>query len=235
MKVRLADVYPAAAGGRRPQFIDGSGRSVWLAQGGGPDDDKDGDADGDSGTGAVDDKSGTDGNPEDDKDGKGKDDSEALKQKLRLADKRAAEAEKKLREAEDKDKSELEVAKRKLEEVTANNAKLTEANHELSLTNAFLMVNEVTWFDPEEALASARRRKLLDGVQAEDGEVDNGKLKKALEALAKASPHLVKKGKDDEGPGSTATHTVGNGAGKGKGQQFDRETLAKRYSALRRS
>lgn len=235
MRVRLADVFPAvAAKAHRPLFIDGSGRTVWLAQGAGPeDDDDDADDKGDSGTGDdADDKSG-DGNHGDKKDDK-KDD-EDLKKKLRLADKRAAEAEKKLRDAEDKDKSELEVAKRDLEESKKENEELAAKNHELALTNAFLLVNEYTWHDPEEALASATRRKLLEDVQDKDsGDVDPSKLKKALESLAKAAPHLVKKGVEDDTPGSTATHTVGKGGKGGKGAEFDRATLEKRYSALRR-
>lgn len=233
MKVRLASVIPTAGQVRRPLFIDGSGRSVWLAQGADPAEDDDDDDDGDSGTGDADAKDPKDGDRKDDKDDKSSD-AEALKKKLRLADKRAAEAEKRLREAEDKDKSELEVAKRDLEEAKKKNEEQAEEMRELALVNAFLMVNEFTWHDNEDALNAARRGKLLEDVISEDGEVDKAKMKKALDALAKAKPHLVKKGADDETPPSTATHSVGNGKGKKGAEEFSKGDLSKRYSALRR-
>lgn len=235
MKVRLADVSSPVGSVRRPLFIDGSGREVFLAQGADPAEDADDDDEGDSGTGDAKDDDKT-GDRKDKKDDDKDADSDALKKKLRLADKRAAEAEKKLREAEDKDKSELEVAKRDLEEAKKKNEDLAEDNRELSLVNAFLMVNTITWHDNEDALNAARRQGLLDDLQdKETGEVDKAKMKKALESLSKAKPHLVKKGAEEETPASTATHTVG-GKGNKNGQQegLDKATLSKRYSALRR-
>jgi hypothetical protein len=233
MTIHLAIVDP-------PLFVDGSGRPVYLAKGSdGTDDEGEGGTD----SGGDDDADGDDGGEGEGEKGKpgAEADAAALRNKIRLADKRAAEAEKRLRELEDKDKGALEVAERKLAEATATNDKLLVQVKEQALENAFLTVNEITWHDPSDALSAAHRAKLLDGVQDEDGEVDQTKLKAALKALAKAKPHYVKKSTEDQEEdatkgapkGSTATKT-GSGRKTGTADGPTEAQLRDRYSALRR-
>lgn len=241
MKIRLANPYfeaPIAWG--QPLFVDGSGRPVYLGRGA---DGTDGDGEGDTDSGGTGDADGDgDGDGEGDKDASkagAEADAAALRNKIRLADKRAAEAERKVRELEDKDKGELEVAKRKLEETTAENAKLALQVREQALENAFLKVNDITWHDPDDALTAAQRAKLLDGVQDEDGEVDQTKLKAALQKLAKAKPHYVKSNADEDGEtknngsGPTGTPTGSNRKKPASGAP-DEKTLRERYGAIRR-
>jgi hypothetical protein len=240
MKIRLANPYfeaPLVWG--QPLFVDGSGRPVYLGRGAdGADDDGEGEPD-----------SGGDGDADGDGDGEGGDkdekgkpspaDEAALKNKIKLADKRAAEAERRLRELEDKDKGALEVAERKLAEATETNAKLAAQVKAQALENAFLKVNDITWHDPDDALTAATRQKLLEGVQDEDGEVDMAKLKTALAKLAKAKPHYVKSKADEEeeqpkgGSGPTGTPT-GSGRKKGNPSGPSEAELRARYGAIRR-
>jgi hypothetical protein len=239
MKIHLALVDPKAPWGL-PLFVDGSGRPVYLGRGAdGTDDDGEGGTD----SGGDDDADADDDGDDDKKDKKepgAEADAEVLKKKMRLADKRAAEAERKLRELEDKDKGELEVTQRKLKEATETNAKLVLQVREQALENAFLSVNEITWHDPSDALTAATRLKLLEGVQDEDGEVDQAKLKTALQKLAKAKPHYVKNNTEEDsgsgagaGKGTTGT-TTGSGRKKGTADGPTEQQLRDRYSALRR-
>lgn len=245
MRIHLAIVDPEARWGQ-PLFVDDSGRPVYLGRGadGTDDDDEDG-----SDSGTDDDADADDDG--DDKDKKDKDkkeagaeaDAEALRKKMRLADKRAAEAERKLRELEDKDKDALEVANAKVDELTKANGELNAKLKEQSLVSAFAMVNEHEWVDPEDALDLARRRGFLDDVQDEDGEVDQKMLKRKLAEFAKAKPNMIKKAKKDEddgedtaggnGKGPTGTNT-GSGRKKGAATGPTEEELRSRYSALRR-
>jgi hypothetical protein len=237
MKIRLAQVDPSAPWGQ-PLFVDGSGRPVYLGRGadGTDDDDEDG-----SDSGGADDADDDDAGDKDEKDGKNKAgaeaDAEALRNKIRLADKRAAEAERKLQELTDKDKSALEVAERKLAEAEAKTAELATKLKTKALENAFMAVNEYTWHDPDDAIAAATRLGLLEGVQDDDGEVDQTKLKAALVKLIKAKPHYLKseKSEDDEdetpkGPSGTPTGSARKKAAKTAASEA---ALRARYPALR--
>lgn len=235
MKIHLALVDPSAPWGQ-PLFIDGSGRPVYLGQGGDGDDDGEEDAD----SGGDDDADGSTGDEDEGKAGKGKEagaeaDAEALRKKMRLADKRAAEAERKLRELEDKDKGELEVTQRKLVEAEERVTKLTEKVHAQALENAFMSVNDYTWHDPDDALSAASRLKLLEGVQDEDGEVDKDKLKAALKKLIKAKPHYLKKDNtsDEEEAPRGPTGTPAGSTRKKPTKVADEAALRARYGALR--
>lgn len=242
MKIRLANPFlEAPVRWGQPLFVDGSGRPVYLGRGSdGTGDDGEDDTD----SGGDDDADGDDdGDGEGDKDGKAKPgaeaDAEALRKKIRLADKRAAAAEKRAQELEDKDKGALEVAERKLAEMQAANAKLQVKVTAQALENAFLATNEITWHDPDDALTAAQRAGLLEGVQDEDGEVDKAKLKTALQKLAKAKPHYVKSKADEDddaknnGAGPTGTNT-GSGRKKPANGAPDEAALRARYTAIRR-
>lgn len=232
MTIQLALVHPAWG---RPLFIDGSGRPVYLGRGADGTDD-DGEADGDSGT-EGDEGDDTDGD-KDEKDKKDKEpgseaDAEVYRRKMKLADKRAADAEQRLKALEDKDKDALEVATRKLQEAEAKNVELNDKLKEQSLQNAFLLVNEHTWVDPGDALDLARRRGFLDDVQDEDGVVDDKLLKRKLAEFAKAKPNMVQASKEEEAPGVKTGQTPGSGRKKDPAVA-DEAALRARYSALRR-
>jgi hypothetical protein len=239
MTIHLALVDPASSWGQ-PLFVDDSGRPVYLGRGADGTDD-DGEDDGDSGT--EDDTDGdAEGGDKGEKDKKpgAEADAEVLRKRMKAADKRAQAAEQRVKDLEDKDKSELEVAKRKLEEATKRADELAEKVKAKALENAFLSTNDITWHDPDDALAAAQRHNLLEGVQDEDGEVDKTKLAAALKALAKKKPHYVKKDNTEEdteaankAKGPTGT-TTGSGRKRGTGTGPTEDDLRRRYSALRR-
>lgn len=242
MKIQLAIVDPSAPWGQ-PLFVDGSGRPVYLGRGADGSDDG-GEGEGDSGADA--DEDGDDDGGDDSKKGDGKKpgeeaDAEALRRRMKAADKRANDAEARLRALEDAGKDKLEVAERKVTELTEANKKLTESLREQSLVNAFLLVNEHEWQDNEDALDLARRKGYLDDVQDADGEVDQKALKAKLAAFAKAKPHMLKTKKAEDGDegkkpaGTPATGTpTGSGRKKGTEGSPTEAELRARYGALRR-
>lgn len=159
---------------------------------------------------------------------------ERLKNRMKAADRRAAAAEAKLREKELEGKSELEQAKAKLEQVEAANEVLNTELSTLRRERAFLGSNTVTWHDPEIALGKLDWESLTD----EDGTVDSAALDKAIKALAKSKPFLVKKDvvDDDEENKPPAQPSAGGKPGTGKKQtkaELDRAALEKKYPALR--
>lgn len=168
----------------------------------------------------------------------GKDPAEIDKalERMRAADraKSAAEqalalAQAQLREYEDKDKTELQKAQRDAQEAAAR-AEAAEASLKKErINNAFLLNNTVAWHNPQTAL---NLLDLSDVTISEDGTVKG--IDKAIEALQKSDPYLVKpkddtKG-DDLGPSGSQ---VGSGSKDGKGKT-SREALLEKYPALRR-
>lgn len=159
---------------------------------------------------------------------------EKTRNRMKAADKRAADAERKIREAEDKDKSELELATRRVTELETENGALVGKLKTLTQERYFLGSNTVTWHDPEIAMGKLDWSNIVD----EDGEVDQTKLGKAIKDLAKEKPFLVKSDTADEDarrPANQQQSSGGNvGAGKRKNkQELDREQLLKRFPALR--
>ncbi len=162
-------------------------------------------------------------------------DAERALERMRAADraKSAAEAalletQKKLREFEDKDKTELERAKRDADEFKAQAEAAQTALKQARVNNAFLTHNAYSWHNPETALSLLN---LSEVTISDDGKVTG--LDKAIEALAKSDPYLLKeqdtKGSDLPPSGSK----VGSGT-KDKGGSADREKLLAKYPALRR-
>jgi hypothetical protein len=161
---------------------------------------------------------------------------DALKRRMKAADRRAAAAETKLRELDDKDKSELEVQTRRVNELEAENEKLLETNKTLRRERLFLGSNTVTWHDPEIAMSKLDWDNIID----EDGEVDHSALNKAITGLAKEKAFLVKKdtADDDANRPNTSQQQQASGGKVGSGkknskQEIDREALLKRFPALR--
>lgn len=190
------------------------------------DEDKDGDKDGD--------KNGADGGTDKDKSSSKeevvpKSELEALHERMRAADRRASAAELKLREIDDKDKSELDKATRDLGEVTTERDKLKTDLDSVRLQLAFVSDNKFQWNNPKAALKLADLSEVKIG---EDGSVTG--LDKALQALAKSDPYLLKgKAEDDdedEDPPSGSGSTKRRKDDKAK---VDKEALARQYPALR--
>lgn len=159
---------------------------------------------------------------------------EKMKIRMKAADRRAADAEKKIREAEDKDKSELELKTRRVEELETENTALQGKLQVLTRERHFLGSNTVTWHDPEIAMGKLDWAEIVD----DDGEVDQTKLGKAINDLAKEKPFLVKSDDADDDARRPANQqqssggAVGSGKRKNKGE-IAREELLKRFPALR--
>lgn len=164
-----------------------------------------------------------------------RDEYEALKRRMKGADRRATAAEQALREKEDEEKSELERTQRDLEEASTARDDLQKENAELRLRLAVLTAPDAGKFhDPEDLLL----RLTLDDLTDDDGELDKSLLTKELKRLAKDKPHLVRASdgddedeEEDEKPPKSGRH-AGNGKKDKKG--LDRARLERKYSALRR-
>lgn len=162
---------------------------------------------------------------------------------LREEQKRNREMAARLQALEDKDKKPDEIVSRDLEEAKAKAEKLASRNRQQTLELAFFKANQVEWIDPADAL------KLVDLEDVdvdEDGTVDPVQLRKALRALAKAKPHLVKAAKSteskdddeedtDDEPSSRRSAPAMNGGRKGKRATGPtRDQLAKKFPVLNR-
>lgn len=156
---------------------------------------------------------------------------ERTRERMRAADKRASAAESRLKELETKDLPEIEKIKGELQEATADRDRLSEQLRQTRLESAFLRSNRIEWKNPGTALKLAD----LSGVDIDDEGRVTG-LDKALEALAKSDPYLVKEksegDEEDKGKPSGSTGAPGNGGRQGSGQP-KKGQLAARFPALR--
>lgn len=195
-------------------------------------DDNDGTDDGD------DDNDGSDGSDDGDDDAhKGKDprikelsDENARRRNSEKAlKKQLDDALVQLKNFTDKDKSETEKLTGERDELKTKYEETASALASLRLENAFLKVNAVDWHDPALAMTQVD----LSGVMDEDGEIDDKKLKAAVENLAKTKPFLVKGEAEPKNPKVPSGTPVGSG-GRGSKKDLDRAALEKKYPALRR-
>lgn len=138
------------------------------------------------------------------------------------------------KEAEDKGKTETQRLESERDEAVKAVEKLNETNSQLLLQIAFLSDNTFTWQNPKRALQLAD----LSEVEIKDGKVTG--LDRALEALSKSDPYLLKP-KDDEGNGSHKSSSAGSQHNGKKGSKDKdaseadkRAALLKKYPALRR-
>jgi hypothetical protein len=159
-----------------------------------------------------------------------KEEYERLKARMSAADKSAAEALKKVKEYEDKDKSETERLTGQVEELTKANADLVEQNKRLQFDNAFAMQSKHSWQDPEIVLGLVRGH---EAITVEDDGTIKG-LDKALEAIAKAKPFLLKDGDDteDDASGGGPTGSATGSKKKNDPAKMDEDALRKKYPAL---
>jgi hypothetical protein len=255
----------------KPLYVREDGSAVWPVIGASPDDSSN-DQDDEKYTGGSEDDDSEDDDSEDDDEEdkksskkrsskKGKDDDEddddededdddpklarasrqaaRYRTELRAQQKTNAELLARLKAIEDKDKKPEEIQSREAEEAKTRAAKAEERARKVQLENAFLRANSVDWVDKSDAF----RLVDLDDVDVdEDGTVDERQLARALRALAKRKPHLVKKPKttesdddedEDEKDQGSARQMNGKRRGR-KGTGNSREELAKKFPVLGR-
>lgn len=212
---------------------------------------------GKEGSSGGDDDSGASGasSSDDDEDDDDEDDDDTsseiskLKRRMKAADKRASkeskekeDLKKKLREFEDKDKGDAEKMSRDLEEVTQERDTL-KSESEKKDAKIRRLEGQVELGDQfkNKKLALKAAEDYIPDHTDEDGEVN---WKKVAKAVAKDYPELVadKKSSDEEGGEEDSADSGGkqrsgppaNSGKKADSGQPDRETLRKKYSALRK-
>lgn len=152
---------------------------------------------------------------------------EKLQERMKAADRAKAKAEAALKERERKEMGELERAQAEVKDLTVERDTLRTQLQQTRIENAFLSNNKYSWVDPSDAL----RLMDMDGVEInDDGKVTG--LAEAIEKLAKAKPHLLKK---DEGgkSSSAASGSANNGTRKGD-KKDPPKNYSGRFPALRR-
>lgn len=136
--------------------------------------------------------------------------ADQLRERMKAADRRAADLDAQLKQLRDKDLPEADKLKRDFEESQQQVQKLQQVNSELALKVAFLSDNTYSWHNPERAL------KLVDMSQVEigaDGNVSG--LKEALKALATSDAYLVKQEVKEEVKPPAGTAPGNNGGSTG--------------------
>lgn len=206
-----------------------------------PDDDDDDDDDDDTDDGdddANDDKrkKGKKSKESDDDDDDGAD-TDALRRRMKAADRRADAADKRLKEIEDAKKDDLQKATETVAELEKSIKDLQSEVSTLRLSNAFLTSNTQSWHDPDTALALASTKGYLeDVVDEESGEVDRKALGKALERLGKEHKYLVKpeKAAKDADADVPSGEAAGGRSDNLQDDKVKKANLKKRFPALNR-
>lgn len=132
-------------------------------------------------------------------------DFEAIQNRMKAADQRAAQYEAKLKELQQKDLPEAEKIKAEYEAAVQQLEKFKESNRKLALETAFLKDNTYAWQNPAAALKMAD----LSGVTIDDDGHVTG-LKDALKKLANSEAWMLKPKAGNEG-GSGGTASGGTG------------------------
>lgn len=267
MSQRLIQPGRSAAG---PIGHTRGGTAVWSLGGGkkaGSDPDVVPGADDDAGDDSDDDDD--DGDDSDDSDGDGSDDDDddddekpeytateydKIRKRMRAADQRAARLEAENRTL--KAQKPVKAAPKKAgapaadtapvvddtatREAEAKAEKAEQRARKLAIQVAFTSANTINWYDVEDAKSNID----FDEIDVdEDGTVDQKQLARALRALAKRKPHLVKPPKaqsgTDDDDDTDAQSGAGQGASKMNGRRKgkttpDRAALASRFGVVNR-
>lgn len=154
-------------------------------------------------------------------------DYDALRERMRAADQRAAKNEQELRQIRDKDLPELDRVKKEAEEAAQRVAKLEGSLTQARIENAFLKDNKYKWRDP----AAAMKLVDLSGVDIGDDGAVTG-LKEALATLAKTYPFMLEEEKKEaeETPPPNASAPPMNG--KAGSDNKSKSELRRRFPAL---
>lgn len=158
---------------------------------------------------------------------------EALKNRMAAADRRATAAEAKVQEYENKDKTELQLAQDEAAKAAKAQEDLERELRAARIGNAFLISNKYAWHNPDRALSLL---DLADVTIDDDGKVVG--LDKAIDALAKAEPYLIKPSEsddddDDDEPKVQSGAAVGSAKGGAK-SKHDRAAMEAKYPGLRK-
>lgn len=146
---------------------------------------------------------------------------EALKARMKAADRRATAAENEAKSFKDKDKTELQKASDRVAELETAVEDKDSVIKKLRLHNAFLSANTYTWHDPELVMSQVQ----LDAVEVnEDGEPTAQSVKKELDRIAKARPYLVK----------TASTSPSGEPGPQKSRNADKDEKSRRAELNKR-
>lgn len=224
----------------RPLGVVG-GRVVWPIMGGAPkedDDDEENEGDNNENKDESDDPEGDD-ESEDEPKGDPKAKIAALEDEKNRHVRRRQEAEterdelrQKLKSIEDRDKSDADRNSERLTELTSENENLRVNLKKSRIENAFLMDNKYNWHNPGRALQVV---DLSDVEIDSDGNVLG--MRKALDALAKSDPYLLKQESNSEDaepkPNTQNGQRTPSRKDKSRGAGRDEE-LRKKYPALRR-
>lgn len=231
-RLKCTKVNPITGETMVPLWYEASGAPFYPIIGASPENDEDDEAEGtDDGSGSGT----TDSEGQDAGDGDGKTytkaEMDALSERMKAADRRAATAEQKVKEFEDKDKDEATKTAERIKALEEQTEKDKEALRDLTVQNAFLAANDIDWHDKDVALAHANLSEVLDA----EGNVDKKALKKALEDLSKDKPFLVKAKAEGDGDGTPAPPSgapVGSGRKGSRSGELDEEALKRKYPAL---
>ena len=215
-----------------------NGRAVWPIMGASPDDPDNDEDEGEENDGGADDSDSDEDNDDEDEMPRRKgnsrvkelsDENTRRRNENKTLKSENDQLKQKLKEIEDKDKSDLERTSSDLKIVTSERDELKDTVHDLLIKNAFLMDNKHNWVKPKTALRLAD----LSEVEIDDEGNVTG-LDKALDALAKSDPYLLKKESDgDEDDDDEPKSTGRPPAKKGNGDP-NRNKLVAKYPALRR-
>lgn len=231
-------VHPRTGAPIVPLGLKKNGSPIWPILGAAEGDEGgDGDGTGDGAKGK--DESGSEGQEDNDGKDNGKErasysneEYEALRERMKAADRRASTAEQKVKDHEKEGLSDLQKAQTEATEHKEAATVLANENRDLKMRVAFLTSNDVTWHDPEAALRLADLSEVLD----DEGSIDKVALKKALTDLAKSKPFLVKQETaSDDNDGEERPPSGGSvGSSKKKEAVKNTDALLRKYPALQR-
>lgn len=162
---------------------------------------------------------------------------QAIQNRMRAADQRAATLEAERNQLRDKDLPALEKATRDLQEAQTARTKAEQDLKDSRIHNAFLRDNTHDWHNADRALAMLD----LSKVDIDDQGNVTG-LKAAIEALVKSDPYLLKPKPDNGGGEGNATGngnspqlqgTVPGNNGTAGGGKATKEAQQRRFPAMR--
>lgn len=149
----------------------------------------------------------------------------SLRERMKAADRRAAEFEAKLKQLTDKDLPAAEKLERDFKAAQEQVSSLQQSNHDLAVKVAFLEDNTYSWQNAKRAM------QLVDLSQVEiDGDGNVHGMKDALKALATSDPYLLKTDGETKETNPPATAPGNNGA-SANGKQGTK-AITRRFPAL---
>lgn len=154
-----------------------------------------------------------------------KEEYDKLVNRMKAADKRSSELEAKVKEFERAEQSELEQAQSDLQESQKTTESLQDQVVDLQAENAFLKNDKHKFKNQKAALKLAR--DYFDDHADDDGNID---MDAVVEKVAKDYPELLQQKEEGDSPSGAPLR----GGSRNNSGRVDKQTLRKKYSALRR-